>query len=164
VNVEIRSEHPGGGGLVPRLRVRLPALLAAMGRAGQGVSLLLTDDRRIRALNRRWRGVDRPTDVLSFPAQDPPGSGPELGDVAISLDTAARRARRGGRPHGAEVERYLVHGLLHLAGHDHHGPREARAMAAEEARLLGTDGMVAGALAPAARRGPDALRGARRRR
>jgi probable rRNA maturation factor len=161
VTVEIRSQHPRGRGLTPRLRVRLRALLAAMGRAGQAVSVLLTDDRRIRTLNRRWRGMDRPTDVLSFPAHDPPGSGPELGDVAISLDTASRRARREGRPLRDEVERYLVHGLLHLAGHDHQGRAEAAAMAAEEARLLGADGMVAGARAPAA---PGRRPRARRRR
>jgi probable rRNA maturation factor len=162
VTVEIRSEHPRGRGLLPRLRVRLPALLAALGRAGQAVSLLLTDDRRIRTLNRRWRGIDRPTDVLSFPAHDPPGRGPELGDVAISIDTAARRAGRAGRPLRDEVERYLVHGLLHLAGHDHHEPAEAAAMAAEEARLLGEVGLIAGAPAPAARRRTRS--GARRRR
>jgi probable rRNA maturation factor len=92
--------------------------------------------------------------VLSFPQQDPPGTGGELGDVAISLDTAARRARREGRDLLGEVDRCLVHGLLHLLGHDHHRPAQARAMAELEARLLGDPGLVAGARRPTARIGP----------
>ena len=149
MTVEIRSEHPRGRALAPGLRARLRRMLAELGRAGQEVSVLLAGDRRLRALNRRWRGIDRPTDVLSFPAGDPPGRGARLGDLAVSLDTAARRARREGRGLRLEVERYLAHGLLHLAGHDHHEPGEAAAMAAAEARLLGADGLVGAAGAPA---------------
>jgi probable rRNA maturation factor len=89
--------------------------------------------------------------VLSFPAHAPPGSGPDLGDLAISLDTARRRAARAGRSVGAEVDRYLVHGLLHLAGHDHQRPAEAREMARVEDELLGRAGMVADALGPRSR-------------
>lgn len=125
-----------------RVRARLGALLAALGRPDAGVSVLLTTDARIRTLNRRWRAVDHATDVLSFPADDPPGSGDHLGDLAVSLDTAARRARRAGRRIGEEVDRYLVHGLLHLVGHDHDRPGRARAMARLEDELLGRAGMV----------------------
>ena len=105
----------------------------------------------IRALNRTWRRKDRPTDVLSFPAGDPlPGStGPRpLGDVILSLDTARRAGPRppARRSAGAELDLYLAHGLLHLLGHDHHRPADARRMAALEARLLGGPGMVHGAL------------------
>jgi probable rRNA maturation factor len=148
VTVELRSEHPLGRGLAARLRARAGRHLRALGREGQALSLLLTGDRAIRALNRRWRGIDRATDVLSFPLDDPPGHGPDLGDVAISIDTAARRARAEGRPLLEEVDRYLVHGILHLCGHDHHRPHQARAMAGEEARLLGRDGMVGSSLPP----------------
>jgi len=84
--------------------------------------------------------------VLSFPAHHPPGSGPDLGDLAISLDTARRRASRAGRSLGDEVDRYLVHGLLHLVGHDHLRPADARAMARVEDELLGLAGMVTAAL------------------
>jgi probable rRNA maturation factor len=146
VNVELRIDHPSGAALRRRVRSRLGALLRALGRPRAGVSVLLTTDGRIRTLNRRWRGIDHATDVLSFPADDPPGSGPYLGDLAVSLDVAARRARRAGRTLGEEVDRYLVHGLLHLVGHDHLRPGEARAMARAEDELLGRVGMVRDAM------------------
>jgi probable rRNA maturation factor len=146
VTIELRSEHPSGPALARRVRARARALLTALGRPECSLSILLTTDGRIRTLNRRWRSVDHATDVLSFPSHAPPGRGPDLGDLAISLDTARRRAARAGRSVGAEVDRYLVHGLLHLAGHDHRKPAEAREMARAEDELLGRAGMVADAL------------------
>jgi probable rRNA maturation factor len=113
------------------------------------LSILVVTDRAIRAQNWKWRRKDRPTDVLSFPAGEPlPGStGPRpLGDVILSLDTARRQARTFRRTLGAELDLYLAHGLLHLLGHDHHRPADARRMAALEARLLRGPGMVHGAL------------------
>jgi len=152
VNVELRSEHPSGNALARRVRARVRALLQALGRPEAGLSILLTTDGRIRTLNRRWRSVDHATDVLSFPADDPPGSGPHLGDLAVSLDIASRRARRAGHSLGDEVDRYLVHGILHLVGHDHHRPGEAREMARLEDQLLGSVGMVAESLGRRGRR------------
>ena len=146
MNVELRCQHPSGPELARRVRARARLLLAELGRPQASLSILLTTDGRIRTLNRRWRSVDHATDVLSFPAHHPPGSGPDLGDLAISLDTARRRASRAGRSLGAEVDRYLVHGLLHLVGHDHLRPADARAMARVEDELLGLAGMVTAAL------------------
>jgi probable rRNA maturation factor len=146
VSIELRSEHPSGAGLARKVRARARELLAALGRPDASLSILLTTDGRIRTLNRRWREVDHATDVLSFPAHDPPGSSPDLGDLAISLDTARRRAPRAGRSLAAEVDRYLVHGLLHLLGHDHLRAADARAMARAEDDLLGRAGMVADAI------------------
>jgi probable rRNA maturation factor len=142
VKLELRSEHPSGGAVARRVRLRVRTVLSALGRPEAGLSILLTTDGRIRTLNRRWREVDHATDVLSFPADDPPGSGPHLGDLAVSLDIASRRARRAGRSLGDEVDRYLVHGILHLLGHDHLRPGEARQMARLEDELLGRTGMV----------------------
>lgn len=77
--------------------------------------MLFCGDRRMRSLNRRYRGKDRPTDVLAFPAE---GEG-LLGDVVISVPYASRQARRRGEPAAREIDRLLVHGLLHLCGYDH---------------------------------------------
>lgn len=71
-------------------------------------------DRRIRSLNRRYRGKNRPTDVLAFP-----GEGPLLGDIVISVSFAGRQAQRRGEPRSREVDRLLLHGYLHLLGYDH---------------------------------------------
>lgn len=81
------------------------------------VNILLTSNRELRSLNRRFRQMDKPTDVLSFPASlDLRGF---AGDVAISLEIARSNARRLGHPVGDEVKVLMLHGLLHLAGYDH---------------------------------------------
>ncbi len=87
---------------------------AAAGARG-AVSVLLCGDGRMRSLNRRWRGLDRPTDVLSFPAGEPGF----LGDVVVDVPYAARQAGRLGHGLDREVQVLLVHGVLHLMGHDH---------------------------------------------
>ncbi len=145
MTVRVASEHPRGAAAARRLRGRAAAFLGALGRAGAELSVLLTTDRRIRALNRRWRDIDRPTDVLSFPLSEPPGAGPALGDVVISLDTAVRRARQDGRRVQEELDRYLAHGLLHLLGLDHRRPAEARRMARAEAELIRGQGLLGSA-------------------
>jgi probable rRNA maturation factor len=162
VTVRASSEHPRGASAARRLRARGAVFLAALRRADAELSVAVVTDRRIRALNREWRGKDEATDVLSFPQSEPPGAGPLLGDVVVSLDTAARRARDDGRPLAAELDRYLAHGLLHLIGYDHERPADARRMAAQEARLARVEGLVGAALAtartPARRRGPGRAR------
>lgn len=98
------------------------------------------DDASIRALNRRWLGRDRATDVLSFPMREgrfAESAGALLGDVVISLETALRLARRRRASPSRIVAHLLVHGVLHLLGHEHVGNAGARAaMRAEERRLL----------------------------
>jgi probable rRNA maturation factor len=153
VTVRASSEHPRGAPALRRLRARAAAYLRAMGREDAELSVLLVGDRRIRALNRDWRGKDAATDVLSFPQSEPPGSGPWLGDVVISLDTARRRARAESRPVGLELDRYLAHGLLHLLGFDHERPAEARVMAEWEARLARAEGLVGAAIVSRRRAG-----------
>jgi probable rRNA maturation factor len=146
VIVRLTSEHPRGAAAARRLSARARAYLAALGREDAELSILLVGDRRIRTLNLDWRGKDAATDVLSFPLSDPPGIGPLLGDVVISLETAARRARDEGRPVARELDRYLAHGLLHLLGHDHERPGDARRMAALEQELARSEGLVGAAL------------------
>lgn len=98
------------------------------------------DDEAIRALNSRWLGRDRATDVLSFPMREGPfaeSAGALLGDVVVSLETALRMARRRRASPDRIVAHLLVHGVLHLLGHDHVGNAARRnAMRAEERRLL----------------------------
>ncbi len=95
------------------------------------LSLLLTDDAGIHPLNAQWRGVDRPTDVLSFPLDE----GPTLGDVVISLQTAADRAQPPEWLLEDELAFLLIHGVLHLLGHDHLEDDERTAMEAAEQAL-----------------------------
>ena len=111
-------------------------------RPGAQVTVLLVGDRAMRALNRRWRGKDAPTDVLAFSQREGEGGGlhPELlGDVVISVEQAARQAPGGDLL--AELVRLLVHGLCHLRGLDHARRADAARMRAEEARLLGVVGV-----------------------
>lgn len=143
--VHARSEHARGAAAARRLRTRAHRYLAALGIHDAELSIVVVTDAAIRRLNRRWRGKDRATDVLSFPVGGPPGG--LLGDVVVSLDTARRVAREEGRRAGEELDRYLAHGLLHLLGHDHERPRQARRMASAEDALVGA-GMVTAALAP----------------
>ena len=116
---------------VPALSRFLRRARSAVGLSGS-VDVLLTTDRAMRRLNRSFRGKDKPTDVLSFPAP-PEVAGRCAGDLAISLETAARQAARFGHTLNLEVRVLLLHGLLHLRGMDHEADRGE--MAAEEMRL-----------------------------
>ena len=106
------------------------------------LSIAVTDDETVRSLNREYAGEDAVTDVLSFSQREgeelvpPPEGLPPLGEVVIAYPQAARQA--GERRHGAdeEVERLLVHGVLHLLGYDHAEPDEARRMRAREEALV----------------------------
>ena len=106
---------------------------------------MLTDDARIRILNRDFLEHDRPTDVLSFPLAEPedledPTRDLFLGEIYISVETARAQARSARRPLAREVTHLAIHGLLHLLGHDHAKPSERRRMKAIESRLLRTLG------------------------
>ncbi|QQR42164.1 MULTISPECIES: rRNA maturation RNase YbeY [Myxococcus] len=148
-HVTIQVAHGQGRDFARLLTTWARAYLVQLELSGVELSLSLVDDRAIRRLNRTWRQKDKATDVLSFPAGDLPKGTPgprPLGDVVISLDTAKRQAKEYGRTLEAEMARYLAHGLLHLLGHDHERPRDAKRMAALEEQLLGERGMVADSL------------------
>ncbi len=121
-------------------------ILELLGKRDWELSIALIDDGEMRVLNRRWRGKDRPTDVLSFAAGDAGAEVPApaaasgvplvLGDVVVSVDTARRQAEEGGWTLAEELNRLVLHGILHLLGYDHEaGPLEAERMRAEERRL-----------------------------
>jgi probable rRNA maturation factor len=138
VSVYLRNATRGRRLDPRRLRRTTEQLLTALGEGGASVSLTLVRDAEIRALNRAYRGKDRATDVLSFPL-GPSAADPTrerlLGDVVISVDTAARQAADYDAPLEREIERLLIHGLLHLLGHDHEQAGERERMEAEERRL-----------------------------
>ncbi len=126
------------------------------------VDVLVAGDRELRRLNRRFRGKDRATDVLSFPAEEAAGAR-VAGDIAISADQARRSARRLGHAVSAELKVLLLHGVLHLAGYDHE--RDGGRMARREEGLRRRFRLplsLTGRGAP--RPGRDGERGARRQR
>jgi probable rRNA maturation factor len=103
------------------------------------LSVLITDDATISELNRRYLGKEGPTNVLAFPMNEPnpPGRPWLLGDVVVSVDTAAKESTRSGEPLERTLFRLLIHGVLHLLGQDHeHSPAKARRMEKEQERLL----------------------------
>ena len=89
--------------------------VTAIGNAESSATIAFVSDKTIRQLNRQFRGIDKATDVLSFPADDETN----LGDVAISVDTAAAQAKENGLTFDEEVAQLILHGLLHLSGYDH---------------------------------------------
>ena len=127
------TRHPGGRPTGP-LRGLARRTLRSLGVEQAEVGVLVCDDETIRSLNRHFRGKDCPTDVLSFPSGEPQPEGPPyLGDVAISLETAARQAADRGHSVLRELEFLLLHALLHLCGFDHE--RDAGEMETLEANL-----------------------------
>lgn len=99
-------------------------------RAGE-VAVVLASDAFVRQLNHQYRGKDKPTNVLSFP-----GDGESLGDIVLARQTVAKEAKAQGKTFKAHATHLLVHGMLHLSGHDHARGKEAAAMEALEIRIL----------------------------
>lgn len=106
------------------------------------VAVMLTDDAGIRTLNSNWRGMDKPTNVLSFPALQPegkskPGDAPRmLGDIAIAYETMRREADEEHKPFDHHLSHLAVHGFLHLIGYDHENDDDAEEMEALETEIL----------------------------
>jgi len=102
------------------------------------LSVVLTDNRRLHKLNRDYLGIDAPTDVLSFPASesDPETGARYLGDILISVPYAAKGAKQAGHPLESELQLLVVHGVLHLLGHDHAKPKEKAKMWKAQREIL----------------------------
>jgi probable rRNA maturation factor len=107
------------------------------------LSLLLSDDAGVRGLNRAWRGLDKPTNVLSFPGSGATPDGVHhLGDIALAFETVAREAEAEGKSLADHVAHLIVHGVLHLTGLDHETNEEADAMEALETAALASLGIA----------------------
>ncbi len=127
------------------------AVEPALGNERLSASLLFTVDEEVRVLNREWRTKDKPTNVLSFPmltrdellALSPQGGPEMLGDIALAYETCFREAAEKGVPLDAHAAHLIVHGLLHLAGHDHDADEvQAAAMEALEIKALAQMGIA----------------------
>jgi len=143
MSTSVLRRAPGSPALLPAAIRRIAdAMLIELELQNAELSVLLTNDSEIHALNLQHRQKDKPTDVLSFPLDEGGGadgavSGTRvLGDVVISLDTAARQARGRKRELLPEVRFLLAHGILHLLGYDHGNPGEKREMDALTRRLV----------------------------
>ena len=112
---------------------------AALGQVAGDVVVLLTDDASIQDLNARFRDRDRPTNVLSFPAAA--SAFPHLGDVVLAFGVCAGEAAAQGKTLADHLTHLVVHGVLHLLGHDHEVDSEAEAMEREERKILGQLGV-----------------------
>jgi len=105
------------------------------------LAVMLTDDAGIRTLNNNWRGIDKPTNVLSFPALQPTAGAPAdaprmLGDIAIAYETTRKEADDEERPFDHHLSHLAVHGFLHLIGYDHEKDDDAEAMEGLEREIL----------------------------
>ncbi|HZQ40577.1 MAG TPA: rRNA maturation RNase YbeY [Rhizomicrobium sp.] len=123
-------------GLAARLTSAAEAAAAAARLKG-GFTILLAGDRKLRALNRGFRGKDKPTNVLSFPGGDG-----YAGDIALAYGVTRKEAKAAGKTVTDHATHLVVHGVLHLAGHDHERPKEARAMEGLEVKILGRLGIA----------------------
>ncbi len=134
MKIYIRDEAGLDKALRDAARKMLAASLKELGSGRSELSVFFTDDPGIKGLNRLYLGKDRPTDVLSFPMDDPA----IIGDIAISVERAREQSREFGVGLDEELARLLVHGLLHLLGHDHvRGGRQAKRMREREEALMG---------------------------
>ncbi len=119
----------------------LESFLNHLGRSEARVSVMFGDDATLRELNHRFRGLNRPTDVLSWSYREE-GEAPELlGELAISLDRARAQAGENGWDLRTELYRLLAHGCAHLAGHDHETAQQDQEMRAVEIEMLAAAGL-----------------------
>jgi probable rRNA maturation factor len=137
VVLRYRTRRPWAPGPVS---LRRWARLAAGARGGE-IGIRVVGSRESRALNSRWRGLDAPTNVLSFPAAAELG-GRQIGDLVVCAPVVAREAREQGKPLAAHWAHMIVHGTLHLLGFDHARAADARRMEGRERALLARVGIA----------------------
>ena len=142
------------------LRRAVRAVLAAeFPRGRSALALLISDDAEMKRLNREWRGMNKPTDVLSFPAEarvDPKAPPAYLGDIVLGLDYCRRAAKEQGKAFADHAQHLVVHGTLHLLGHDHLKSAEAARMERREIAILKTLGIADPYILPGAGKGARA--------
>jgi probable rRNA maturation factor len=140
LSLDLRIADPRWGALgdLDALAAGVLGRAAAHTKTAGELAVLFTDDAEMRALNRQWRHLDKPTDVLSFPSDQPeiPGQPQYLGDIALGYETALRDAEMMHRPFEGHVSHLLIHGFLHLLGYDHIETEDAQVMEPLETEIL----------------------------
>jgi probable rRNA maturation factor len=124
-------------------KAALAALTHQTAPAACELTIVLSDNAQLQELNLEWMGIDAPTDVLSFPSDetDPETDTPYLGDILVSVERAAEQAQAAGHALEEEVQLLVVHGVLHLLGHDHAEAAEKAKMWQAQAEILGQLGL-----------------------
>jgi len=141
LEIDLRVEHADWAGLEGAV-IEALARVGDIERVAGDVAVLLTGDAAITVLNRDWRGKDKATNVLSFPAPETPGQGARFwGDIVMAVETIALEAQDQGKSVQAHAAHMAVHGLLHLLGYDHEIESEAEAMEARERAILASLGI-----------------------
>jgi probable rRNA maturation factor len=143
VSIEVEDEAWAalpGLEVLARAAVDAALAVALSSDAAVDVAVLFTDDKAIAEINAEWRGKDMPTNVLSFPTAEgmpvPEGEGRQLGDIVLAYGVIAHEAAEQGKTLRDHTAHLIVHGTLHLLGHDHEGDGEAEEMEALETRIL----------------------------
>lgn len=150
IEVDIVAESDLWSGIGDPEALARRAVAAAAAVSGRSPSeaaelgLLLADDAAVQALNRAWRGQDKPTNVLSFPSSAPvgPAQPRHLGDIALAYETLARESQAERKPLADHAAHLIVHGVLHLLGYDHDNEADAGAMEALEIEALARLGIA----------------------
>ncbi len=118
------------------LRRAIGASAEELSTRGAELAIVLTDDSAVRGLNRKWRGIDKATNVLSFPTGKACGVPRLIGDIVLAYETIAREGREQGKPFAHHLAHLAVHGFLHLHGYDHRRRVDAEAMEQLEGKIL----------------------------
>lgn len=168
LSIAIEADWPAGPDwpdLAFRCAEAAAAIAPELANQRLSASLLLADDAEVHALNRQWRGKDKPTNVLSFPVDldGGPAGRPALadapgdyrGDIAIAYGVTAREAKAAGKTFADHAIHLTVHGVLHLAGYDHEAPADAKVMEPLEVKILKRLGVADPYAAPSPEEGPQ---------
>jgi probable rRNA maturation factor len=145
--LDIAIEDDGWAALTNLELLVEQAVAAALPKGEQGkiITVLFADNETMQDLNNEWRGLNKPTNVLSFPAPKdqpvPPGELPLLGDIVLGFATCAQEAEEAGKTLADHTCHLIVHGVLHLLGYDHENDKDAEVMEAAEIKILSTLGI-----------------------
>lgn len=142
MTVTILTHDDNWKGFGPTVKRAAEAALAKKRIKKAAITIVLSNDAEVKTLNRDYRGKNKPTNVLSFPDGSVDGGVRQLGDIVLAYETIAREAKEQNKPFKAHLTHLVIHGTLHLLGHDHEADEEAEAMESLEIAILGSMGIA----------------------